>query len=82
MADVHSQIAQQNMDTGRSPSWAEQVDSEELLEGFMERVNRVSGADVSGQARRDGSASTIPMREKVPMESEMTPEETKTHKKK
>ena len=52
IADVQSQIAQQSMDNGENPSWAEQVESEELFEGFMDRVNQVSGADNTfGQAR-------------------------------
>ena len=40
IVDVQAQIAQQNVSTSKGPSWAEQVDSEELLEGFYQRVHR------------------------------------------
>ena len=80
--DVQAQIAQQNVSMRKDPTWAEQMDSADLLEGFLQRVQRVGGADVSGQARRDGSTSTMPDREEVLMESEQAPEDTKSRKKK
>ena len=50
MVDDHAQTAQQNVSMSKGLSWAEQVDSEELIEGFSTRVQRVGGAEVSEQA--------------------------------